>query len=168
MDQGEPQKVLSQWYERISVVAVGHYRAALKYSKFHFWLALPTVALSAVVGTAVFATLQQQSCFWLQLLVGAMSVLAAILTALQSTLRYQELAEKHRGAGAKYNSVGREIELMMALPEIDIARVEELRARIDFLAQESPHIPQSVHEHMRVEQVNQWGENGQLREGGSS
>jgi hypothetical protein len=106
MSENNARRVLEQWYERASVVAVGHYRAALRYSRFHFWIALPTVALSALVGTAVFATLQQQSCFWLQLGVGAMSVLAAILTALQSTLSYQELAEKHRAAGAKYNALG--------------------------------------------------------------
>lgn len=116
MSQSNARQVLDQWYERTSVVAVGHYRAALRYSRLHFWIAMPTVALSAVVGTAVFATLQQQSSFWLQFVVGAMSVFAAILTALQSTLRYQELAEKHRGAGAKYNALGREIELMCASP----------------------------------------------------
>lgn len=93
-------------------------------------------------------------------------MLAAILTALQSTLRYQELAEKHRAAGAKYNSLGREIELMQALPEVDIARVEDLRARIDTLAQESPHIPQSVHEHMQSEKVNLWGESDRMRNPG--
>ncbi|MCX2546579.1 SLATT domain-containing protein [Pseudomonas sp. COW5] len=151
------KKVLNEWYERTSVVAVGHYRAALRYSRLHFWIAMPTVALSAVVGTAVFATLQQQSCFWLQLGVGAMSVLAAILTALQSTLRYQELAEKHRSAGAKYNALGRELELMRTYPEISAEKIEDLRIRIDSLAFESPHIPQSVHEHMQSEKVNQWG-----------
>ena len=121
---------------------------------------MPTVALSAVVGTAVFATLQQQSSFWLQFGVGAMSVIAAILTALQSTLRYQELAEKHRGAGAKYNAVGREIELLRTYSEISAEKIEDLRIRIDSLAFESPHIPQAVHEHMQAEKVNQWGESG--------
>lgn len=151
-------KVLDGWYERTSVVAVGHYRAALRYSKFHFWIAMPTVGLSALVGTAVFATLQQNSCFWLQFGVGAMSVIAAILTALQSTLRYQELAEKHRAAGAKYNAIGREIELLRTYPEISAEKIEDLRSRIDSLAFESPHIPQAVHEHMKAEKVNQWGE----------
>lgn len=122
---------------------------------------MPTVALSAVVGTAVFATLQQQSSFWLQFGVGAMSVIAAILTALQSTLRYQELAEKHRGAGAKYNAIGREIELLRAYPELCAEKIEDLRIRIDALAFESPHIPQAVHEHMQAQKVNQWGESVQ-------
>lgn len=157
MPQTTSLKVLDQWYERTSVVAVGHYRAAQRYSRAHLGLAVPTVILSAAVGTAVFATLQQQSCFWLQFTVGAVSVVAAILTALQSTLRYQELAEKHRGAGAKYNAIGREIELLRTYSEIDAEKIEDLRTRIDSLAFESPHIPRAVHQHMEAEKVNQWG-----------
>lgn len=157
MSQFDAKIVLNEWYERSSVVAVGHYRAALRYARIHLALAIPTIILSAAVGTAVFATLQQQSCFWLQFVVGAMSVIAAILTALQSTLRYQELAEKHRAAGAKYNAIGREIELLRTYPEINAEKIEDLRARIDSLAFESPHIPQAVHQHMQAEKVNQWG-----------
>lgn len=157
MSQFDEKIVLNEWYERSSVVAVGHYRAALRYARIHLALAIPTIILSAAVGTAVFATLQQQSCFWLQFVVGAMSVIAAILTALQSTLRYQELAEKHRGAGAKYNAIGREIELLRTYPEVNAEKIEDLRARIDSLAFESPHIPQAVHQHMQAEKVNQWG-----------
>jgi len=157
MSQFDAKLVLNEWYERSSVVAVGHYRAALRYARIHLALAIPTIILSAAVGTAVFATLQQQSCFWLQFIVGAMSVIAAILTALQSTLRYQELAEKHRGAGAKYNAIGREIELLRTYPEINAEKIEDLRTRIDSLAFESPHIPQAVHQHMQAEKVNQWG-----------
>lgn len=160
MSQSDARQVLDQWYERTTVVAVGHYRAALRYSRLHFGMALPTVGLSAIVGTAVFATLQQQSSFWLQFSVGAMSVLAAILTALQSTLRYQELAEKHRGAGAKYNAIGREIELLRTYSETSAEKIEDLRIRIDALAFESPHIPQAVHGHMQAQKVNQWGESG--------
>ena len=157
MSQFDAKLVLNEWYERSSVVAVGHYRAALRYARIHLALAIPTVILSAAVGTAVFAMLQQQSCFWLQFIVGAMSVIAAILTALQSTLRYQELAEKHRGAGAKYNAIGREIELLRTYPEINTEKIEDLRIRIDSLAFESPHITQAVHQHMQAEKVNQWG-----------
>ncbi|MNC74482.1 hypothetical protein D3C75_1258450 [compost metagenome] len=86
-----------------------------------------------------------------------MSVLAAILTALQSTLRYQELAEKHRDAGAKYNALGRKIELMITLREADSDKVNDLRVLIDSLALESPHIPQAVHKHMDSQKINQWG-----------
>ncbi|UUT21044.1 SLATT domain-containing protein [Pseudomonas sp. T8] len=150
--------VLKQWYERTSVVAVGHYRAALRYSRIHFWLAVPTVALSAIVGTTVFATMQQQIGFWWQLGVGAMSVLAAVMTALQTTLRYQELAEKHREAGARYNALGREIELLLSYSDLDLNVVSEIRGRIDKMAQESPHIPQAVHDHMKErEDLNVWG-----------
>ncbi|WP_414896029.1 SLATT domain-containing protein [Pseudomonas chlororaphis] len=64
---------------------------------------------------------------WWQLGVGAMSVLAAVMTALQTTLRYQELAEKHREAGARYNALGREIELLLSYSDLDLNVVSEIR-----------------------------------------
>lgn len=164
-NSSDAQAVINGWYDRISVVAVGHYRAALHYSRRHSLITVPTVILSAIVGTSVFATIQQQPGFWWQFCVGAMSVMAAIMTALQSTLRYQELAEKHRSAGAKYNTLGREIEELRAFSLTSEEKFADLRIRIDALAQESPHIPQAVHDHMNNrESLNQWGENPETKQ----
>src|SRR5690349_4150260 len=104
-----PSEVATQWYDRVSIVAIGHYRAALRYSRLHHWFSLPTVVLTTIVGTSVFATLQAKPDFWWQILVGTMSIVAAILSGLQSFLSYNDKAEKHRAAGAKYNAVGREL-----------------------------------------------------------
>jgi hypothetical protein len=52
--------------------------------------------LATVVGTSVFATIQQQPEFWWQVAVGTMSMAAASFSALQSFLSYGEKAEKHR------------------------------------------------------------------------
>jgi hypothetical protein len=102
-----------------------------------------------VVGTSVFATLQQKPEFWWQLSVGLMSIAAAALSALQSFLGYSDKAEKHRSAGAKYNAIGRELELLLA-QDSDWAPLDSIRQRIDTLAQESPHIPESVHGEMAL------------------
>jgi hypothetical protein len=140
--------VALKWYERAAIVAHGHYRAALRFSRLNFVLGFPTVILATVVGTSVFATLQTKPEFWWQLTVGVMSITAAILSALQSFLGYNDKAEKHRTAGSKYNSIGRELELWLAQPEGDPQQLESIRQRIDALAQESPHIPASVHAEM--------------------
>lgn len=143
-----PTDVATQWYDRASLVAIGHYRAALRFSRLHYWFGLPTVVLATIVGTSVFATLQAKPDFWWQILVGIMSIVAAILSGLQSFLGYGDKAEKHRTAGAKYNTVGRELELWLSLPQVDLQRLEVIRQRIDSLSQESPHIPESVHREM--------------------
>lgn len=145
------RQIATQWYHRAATVAHGHYRAALRFSKLNFWFGFPSVVLATVVGTSVFATLQSKPEIWWQVVVGSMSILAAILSALQSFLGYNEKAERHRAAGAKYNAVGRELELWLSVPQEDVGKLDGIRLRIDSLAQESPHIPESVHKQMPSE-----------------
>ncbi len=129
----------------MAVVAHGHYRAALRFSKLQGWLGIPTVILTGVVGTSVFASLQQQPQVWWQVTVGLMSMTAAVLSALQSFLNFNDKAERHRSAGARYNAVGRELEQLLAQDE-DWSPLTKIRARIDALAEESPHIPEGAYE----------------------
>jgi hypothetical protein len=140
--------IATQWYHRAATVAHGHYRAALRFSRLNFWFGFPSVILATIVGTSVFATLQLKPEFWWQVTVGVMSIAAAILSALQSFLGYNDKAEKHRAAGAKYNAVGRELELWLSVAEENVEKLDLIRRRIDALAQESPHIPESVHQEM--------------------
>lgn len=137
------RKVALEWSNRVAAVAHGHYLAASRYSRLHFWLGLPTVLLATIVGTTVFATLQQKPEIWLQITVGLMSITAAVLSALQSFLNYSDKTEKHRTAGARYNAIGRELEQFLA-QEDNWALLDTIREKIDQLSQESPHIPNTV------------------------
>lgn len=137
--------VALRWYERASTVAYRHYQTAQRFSRLNFFFGIPTVVLATVVGTSVFATLQAKPDFWWQVTIGLMSIAAAILSALQSFLGYNDKAERHRASGSKYNAVGRELELWLAQPVEDLIKLESIRQRIDALAQESPHIPASTY-----------------------
>jgi hypothetical protein len=142
------RRVAVEWSQRVAVVAHGHYKAALRFSKFQTRIGIPAVILTGIVSTSVFASLQGQPDLWWQIVVGVMSLTAAVLTALQSFLSYNERAERHRAAGARYNSVGRQLEQLLARDNDDWSPLTEIRAKIDSLAEESPHIPEAVHEHM--------------------
>src|SRR6202012_1161862 len=87
-----------------------HYKAASHCDHVSYILGIPAVILSTVVGTTVFASLQKQVSFKIQLFVGAVSVFAAILAALQTFLRHSERAEKHRSAAASYGGLRKQIE----------------------------------------------------------
>jgi len=142
------RQVAVAWVQRAVVVAHGHYRAALRFSKLQFWLGVPTVLLAAIVGTSVFATMQTNPDLLWRIAVGIMSIAAAVLSALQSFCNYNDRAEKHRTAGARYNAIGRELEQLLA-QNSDWSSLTEIRRRIDALAEESPHIPESVHQEMK-------------------
>lgn len=136
------QEVLSDWYQRVVVTQRAHYQSADYFERKRYWLGIPAVALSTVVGTSVFAALTKQPERWLQISVGLASVLAALLTTLQTFLGYAERAEKHRVAGARYGALGRELEMLRALaqPPSD-QTIAELKKRLDALALESPNNP---------------------------
>lgn len=133
-----------EWLHRAERTQHGHYLAALHFSQWHYWMGVPVVLLTAAVGTSVFATLQNKPDAWVQITVGLLSFLAALLAALQTFLGYGERAEKHRLAGARYGGIGRRLELLLA-SDSGWEALKEIEEELNSLAQESPNIPRVVH-----------------------
>ena len=154
-----PRDIATDWYERTSTVAVGHYKTAERYARGHSQLSGGSAVLSAIVGTTVFATLQQQPDLWIEIAVGISSVGAAVLSTLSITTSSQDKAEKHRIAGSRYNAVGRELEQLLSGEDIDPQSLTGVRVRLDALAEEAPHIPKKVHDELRnFPDIGKWGQ----------
>ncbi len=117
-------------------------------SSYNLWLGVPVVVLATFVGTSVFATIQEKVDTKLRIIVGGISVLAAVLASLQTFLRFAERAEQHRVAAEKWASIRREIdELLRLYPSYPPASgddpqkyLHELRKRMDGVATESPQM----------------------------
>jgi hypothetical protein len=140
------QEVLTDWYQRVTVTQSAHYLSADAFSRKSYWLGIPVIVLSTIVGTSVFATLAKGPGPKLQIAVGLASVLAAVLASLQTFLGYSARAEKHRVAGAKYGAVGRELEVLRSSDRsVSEDAIAELRKRLDALALESPNNPISTY-----------------------
>jgi conflict system pore-forming effector with SLATT domain len=103
-------ELIPEWYRRVAVTQYAHYLSADHFGARKYWLGVPAVLLSTLVGTSVFATIERQPELWLQIAVGLSSVAAALLASLQTFMGYTERAEKHRMAGARYGALGRELE----------------------------------------------------------
>ena len=139
-------EVINDWYKRVAVTQRAHYSSADRFGRRKYWLGIPAVILSTLVGTSVFASLLKQPDPWLQITLGFASVAAAVLASLQIFLGYSERAEKHRIAGAKYGALGRELEQLRSLgrdptPE----EMSAVRKRLDDLAVESPNNPIGIY-----------------------
>ena len=142
----ETERVLMDWYRRARESQFAHYTAASRYAVLARLLGIPSVVLSAVAGTALFATLQKETAsFDLRLTLGLISVLAGVLAALQTFLGYGERADRHRAAGSAYGAVRREIEQYHAVPPRTAEAVEavmnRLRQRLDAIAERAPDVP---------------------------
>lgn len=153
----DTEQLLRKWYTRCSSVAVGHYKSAEYYTKMHVRLSGSAAVLSAVIGTTVFATLQSQPALWLQIMLGFFSILAAVLATLSASMGYQDKAEKHRTAGSKYNSIGREFEQLGLATPATQELISKVRSRLDALAEEAPHLPRKIHKEIaNPDQLSNW------------
>lgn len=148
------QHVLDGWLAGIRVLTVGHYAAAKHFEECHRNLGVPVIVLSTIVGTAVFASIESSPAEWAQALVGFLSLLAAILSGLQTFLGYSQLAEKHKRAAVNYSQLRRELDEFCAYPPEKDERkpfLDTFRQRWDALEQEAPTIPDKVYKAVAAE-----------------
>ena len=155
-----PVRLVEYWLFRSARMQDAYYTASRDFDRRHLWLGIPSIVFSAVVGTTVFASLSKNADVLIQLGAGVLSVSAAILTTLQTFLKYSDLSEKHRTAGVKFAHLRHSIELIQVFPP-DSA--DELRSRLtevevmwDKIRQDSPTLPprlwRSVSESLTFEQ----------------
>ena len=139
--------LLRAWNDRAGATAETHYTIAARLGRLNVRLGIPVVVLTTFVGTSVFATLERHVDLSLKILIGTVSVLAAVLASLQTFLRFAERAEKHRAAAEEWSSIRREIAEMLALhPDYLATRgdpkdyLDRLRRRMDRVAAQSPEM----------------------------
>ena len=147
-DWAAAEGLLEDWKRRARESQFCHYEAAKYFSRLNYVLGIPVVILTSLVGTTVYATLQKSVAVPLQIGVGAISMLAAILAGLQTFLRFGERAEKHRTLGAQYGTIRRQLEVNRVLSAERRGAIEDflksLRETLDALAQSAPDVPPRI------------------------
>ncbi|MDQ4132205.1 MAG: SLATT domain-containing protein [Actinomycetota bacterium] len=138
--------LLRDWHNRAAAAQDAHYKLATQCRRRNAQLGIPAVVLSSVVGTSLFATLSKDSVSsTLRIVVGLVSVLAAVLVGLQTFLRFGERAEKHVVAADWYSAVRRETAEVLALPsqarEPPRDTLDRVRKEMSRVGQQSPEIP---------------------------
>lgn len=143
-------QLLSQWRIRAQYAQYCHFAATNHLRKLHYHLGIPSIFLSTLVGTSIFATLEQHDGNkWMHIIVGLVSVCAAGLSTIQTFLRFEERAERHRTAATQYARLGRMMEQFYLLYHdyeiVELHRlISEIREQLDDLDKNSPEIPQHI------------------------
>jgi hypothetical protein len=149
--------LLEKWESDLKVVSRAHYDAAVSASQRNLSLGIPATILSAIVGSTVFGALSMNVEKYIALSLGILSLCSAILTALQTFLRWPEVAEKHRIAGGKFGAMLKEIEHeKVMLPKQSEADFSQwcfmFRSKWDAGAADSPPLPRKIWlRHLAVE-----------------
>jgi len=148
---GSPDELILAWLRRARESQLGHYQMATMLERRSYWLGVPVIVISGIVGTSVFASIAAEVVsVEAKLIVGALSVIAAILSSLQTFFKFAERAEKHKTFGARYGAIRRELESMHAggTAAHEPNYINVLRDKLDRLGQEAPAVSSAVHAHV--------------------
>jgi hypothetical protein len=137
-----------------------HEKAARKLDQKRYLIGILAIIASAIVGASVIASLEARFGVWVTITVGLGSIVASVLTSLQTFLGYAERAERHRAAGVEYKAVIRALEEKMALPSgvLSLENVElgawldDMRCRLDGLERKTPIVPDQIDRDVEGEQ----------------
>jgi predicted methyltransferase len=143
-----------QYFRTYSIVGRAHYIAWETAARKNKWLGIPVVITTTIVGTAIFGTLQESPGVAWKIVAGLLSLSAAVLSTLQTTLKYSEIAEKHKTAGAKYAAMRRGLDIFILKHrgeskekrQVALQEFEEIATKFAELAEESPSIPDKVYD----------------------
>lgn len=111
----DQKTLVAQWLNGLSLLHREHFTAAKACEQKNIYLGIPVIVLSTIVGSAVFASIQSTSTTNIKIVVGALSITAAILSGLQTFLKFSERAQRHKITATKYGVLRRELEQSIAL-----------------------------------------------------
>jgi hypothetical protein len=148
------EDLYESWHRRVAAAEHGHRLMADRLHRRHLLIGIPVVVLTTLVGTSAFASISKAQGDSIQsltidpdvvlVLVGTISVLAAVLSSLQTFLRYATRAEGHRIAALRYETLRRDMATTLALPREARGQpdrsLDSVRTRMDRYAKESPTI----------------------------
>lgn len=145
----ESEVLLADWFRRVRESQRTHYECGTRFSRLNYILGIPTIVLSAAVGTAVFASLQSDAVsVEIKIVTGLISILAAVLASLQTFLGFAQRSDRHRIAGAGYGAVRRSIEVLKTFPPDDPSEmrrlISEIQQQMDSLAESAPEVPAAL------------------------
>ena len=143
---GSADGLLGDWLRRVHMLENCHYETSSHYKMITYLIGVPATILSAFAGTSVFVSLTSSVGMTFKVVVGAVSVLVAVLTGLQTFLRSDQLSERHLVAGRQYGVLRQEIEQTIFLNRQDPKPeyVTSIRKRMEAQTKESLEVPRRI------------------------
>lgn len=143
--------VLKEWAEQAICYQKMHEHSHRKYARQNIQLTLPVIVMSTITGTANFS-LASFSPEWrkhLPILIGAINILAGMITTIAQYLRVSEKSEGHRVAALAYGKMARNVGSELNLPRSErttggLSLVRACRNEMDRLEEQSPDIENDI------------------------
>jgi len=140
------------WLRRSREAQLCHYEMSTKLSMQNLVMGVPVIMITALVGTSAFASILSELIpIWAKIAVGFTSLLAAVISSLQTFFKFSERSEQHKTFAAKFGAVRRELEVLHVSGNAfqEPSYVNVLRDKLDRLAEEAPAIPPRIFSHIQ-------------------
>jgi hypothetical protein len=150
--------LVAEWADKASCYQWMHQKTELRFQKFNYYYTIPVIIMSTLTGTANFATnsivsTEEQAKF-VTFGIGAISLIAGIISTVANFLRYAQGSEAHRVAAISWGKFQRFISIELSLhpnERMDAMSFLKMgRIELDRLIEQSPPIPMRTVEEFHV------------------
>jgi len=133
------ETLISEWSGKIDQRQRGHFVQALRFGKYHYAIGMPAVVCATVAGATLFSEVSDAR---VRMAVGAIGLIAAVLSAIQTFYSHAARAEQHRTAAAQLGRVRRDVEILARFLPADTkeqeARIRAINESMAKIEEEAP------------------------------
>jgi hypothetical protein len=126
----DKNEILDSWERRIVNRHRAHSRASAQYEKYGNYLGISATILSTIVGTSVFASLESSPSVSIKIIVGILSIGAAVISVLHTKFNFSGIAQKHNVTSKKFGDLRRNLE-RIRISAINDTELNEELLRLD-------------------------------------
>ena len=144
------EKILIEWADKATCYKWLHEKTTREFAKKNRWFTIPVIIMSTVTGTANFAqnNIPAEYLTAATMAIGAVNLLAGILTTIQQFLKISELNESHRVSYISWGKLNRNIKIELAKSPIERTPVtpfiKACKEEYDRLIETSQGIPNHI------------------------
>jgi hypothetical protein len=146
----EHESILSEWADKALCYKWLHTKSHAKYQRLHNIYTIPVIVMSTLTGTANFAQekLPENVKFFAPIVIGAVNIVAGIITTVQQFLHINELNEAHRVSMISWDKFYRRIKNELSRNPKERAHVNEFlmsaTEEYDRITETSPPIDKDI------------------------
>jgi hypothetical protein len=144
--------IVSQLYQQymngLRISQIAHFAASRSFMIRDRILGSGAILISTAVGSSLFATLNSSPSWSWKVIVGVASIVAAVLAALGTFLRYEQLSDQHHSCAVKYGALRRQLETLVSTAP-DLLKISDIVSPIvekwGDIDESAPPIPGLIH-----------------------
>jgi hypothetical protein len=139
--------LIKSWWKRLRESQFSHYEAAKRFRDRNYYLGIPVTILNVIVGSAIFISMKKDLGDDGKILFGIVALLSALLTGLQTFLKFNERAERHYASGVEASKLRRKLEQINAQNKAESltdAELSKLRDEYDKFTTNATNVPDDI------------------------